>query len=182
VFRVRLTVIALGIACAVPALAGAGQAAAHTPVATPSALNGTWRSATDEMPLSTAFDESVWGKGAKSVRVVEMAVAAAGDATLTVTRRVLDARGRTVEGSTSIEHAELALGAVENTTGVRSDLAVTVRKAERRYPDDPAATWVLSGLRVGVSTFSDDPKTIEIRVDTPEGRGSFWETLRRAAK
>ena len=25
-----------------------------------------------------------------------------------------------------------------------------------------------------VSTFADDPSRIEVRVDTPEGRGSFW--------
>jgi hypothetical protein len=32
---------------------------------------------------------------------------------------------------------------------------------------------------VTVSTFADDSSRIEVRVDTPEGRGSFWETLRR---
>ena len=43
-------------------------------------------------------------------------------------------------------------------------------------------TWrsaVEERLRVTVSTFSDGPSRIEVRVDTPEGRGSFWETLRR---
>jgi hypothetical protein len=65
-------------------------------------------------------------------------------------------------------------------TTFRSDVAVTVKHAERRYPNDPAGTWTLQGLRVTVSTFADDPSRIEVRVDTPEGRGSFWETLRRA--
>ena len=54
-----------------------------------------------------------------------------------------------------------------------------MKQAERRYPDDPAATWKLDGLRVDVATFSDKPGEIEVRVDFPEGRGSFWETLRR---
>jgi hypothetical protein len=63
---------------------------------------------------------------------------------------------------------------------VRSDLAVTVTHAERRYPDDPSGTWPLDGLRVTVSTFADDPARIEVRVDTPEGPGSFWETLHHA--
>ena len=49
------------------------------------------------------------------------------------------------------------LGTAENSTGVRSELAVTVKQAERRYPDDPAATWALDGLRVQVATFSDKP-------------------------
>jgi len=57
---------------------------------------------------------------------------------------------------------------------------VSVRQAERRYPDDPGYTWPVEGLRVGVTTFPDDPAKLEIRVDTREGRDSFWETLRRA--
>ena len=146
------------------------------------ALSGTWMSAADEMRLSTPFDESVWGKNAKSVRTVQMTVQPTGEAMLTVTRKVIDAKGQTVAGSTSIEHANLMLGAVENSTDVRSELAVTVKHAERRYPDDPAATWTLDGLRVEVATFPDQPGEIEVRVDFPEGRGSFWETLRRARK
>lgn len=145
-------------------------------------LAGTWRSAVEETPLSSAFDESVWGKNAKSTRAVEMVVKPTGDATLVVTRRILDARGREIKAATSIEHAELSLGAVSHTIDVRSDLATTVKHAERRYPDDPAGTWPLDGLRVTVSTFSDDPSRIEVRVDTPEGRGSFWETLRQTSR
>jgi hypothetical protein len=145
-------------------------------------LTGTWRSAVEETPLSSSFDESVWGKNAKSTRAVEMTVRPGGDATLTVTRKILDARGREIKPATSIEHAEISIGAVQHTIDVRADLAVTVKRAERRYPDDPAGTWALDGLKVTVSTFSDDPSRIEVRVDTPEGRGSFWETLRRAAR
>jgi hypothetical protein len=146
------------------------------------ALTGTWRSAPDELPLTSTFDESVWGKNARSVRTVEMSVKPGGDATLTVTRKVLDGRGREVKAATSIESAELTLGAVQDTIDVRSNIAVTVRHAERRYPDDPDGTWTLEGLRVSVSTFADDPSRIEVRVDTPEGRGSFWETLRRTGR
>jgi hypothetical protein len=94
-------------------------------------------------------------------------------------RKVVDARGRTVEGSMSLEHVNLALGGVKSSNGVRSDHAATVKNAERRYPDDPEATWMLEGLRVALATFTDKPDEIEVRVDFPEGRGSFWETLRR---
>ena len=174
--RVRLTLIALGTAFALPALAGADVPPTKT---TTPALTGTWRSATEETPLSSPFDESVWGKGAKSTRTVVMTITATGGATLTVTHKVLDAHRRESKAATSIEHADLSIGAVQNTIDVRSDLAVTVKHAERRYPDDPKGTWVLDGLRVTVSTFADDQSRIEVRVDTPEGRGSFWETLRR---
>jgi hypothetical protein len=193
--RVQRTLIALGMAFALPTPIGAfrppemSRRLFHFVVmvllfpgvltADTSALSGTWRSAPDELPLSTTFDESVWGKNAKSIRIVEMAIRPAGDATLTVNRRVVDAKGRTVPGSASIERADLVLATTEKSTGVRSELAVTVKQAERRYPDDPAATWALDGLRVQVATFSDKPGELEVRVDFPEGRGSFWATLRR---
>jgi len=167
---------AFGVLLAVSIL-GPSTAAANT-----ATLTGTWRSAVDETPLSSQFDESVWGKDAKSTRVVEMAVKSAGEATLTVTRKILDARGREFRAATSIEEAEMSIGAVQRTIDGRSDLVVTVKNAKRRYPDDPAGTWQLDGLRVTVSTFSDDPSRIEVRVDTPEGRGSFWETLRRVTR
>ncbi len=167
--RVRLTAIVLGLAFALPAIASASN----------TVLAGTWRSAPEELSLTTDFDESVWGKNAKSVRTVEMAVRANGEATLTVTRKVVDARGRTVKGSTSIEEARLVLGNARPVVADRSELAVDVTSAERRYPDDPGSRWPLDGLRVGVAAFGDDPGTLEIRVDTPEGRGSFWEKVRR---
>jgi hypothetical protein len=146
------------------------------------AITGIWRSAAEETPMSSPFDESVWGKNAKAVRTVDMTIKSNGDATLTVTRKVLDARGREIKVATSIEHADVSIGAVQHSIDVRSDFAVAVKHAERRYPDDPKGTWTLEGLRVTVSTFADDPSRIEVRVDTPEGRGSFWETLRRAKR
>jgi hypothetical protein len=142
-------------------------------------LAGTWKSAPEETPLSTAFDESVWGKNAKSVRTVEMTIKPTGEATLTITRKILDGRRRAITAATSIEKAELSIGAIERTVDVRSDHAVTVKHAERRYPDDPGGTWALDGLRVQLTTFADDQASIEVRVETPEGRGSFWEKLRR---
>jgi hypothetical protein len=177
--RVRLTLIALGIAFALPALAAADES---LKAASDQPLTGTWRSAPDELPLSTSFDESVWGKNAKSVRTVEMVIRPTGDAMLTVTRKVVDGRGRTVPASTSIEHADIVLGPPENSSDVRSDLAVTVKRAERRYPDDPSSSWPLEGLKVGVATFPGASESIEVRVDFPEGRGSFWETLRRSGQ
>jgi hypothetical protein len=181
----------MGMAFALPTLTFAAELPAATPavVATPqsapgsaagtSALSGTWRSAPDETPLSSAFDESVWGKNAVAIRTVQMMVTPKGDATLTVNRKVLDGRKRTVPGSASVEQIQMALGPIEKSTSVRCDLTVAVKRAERRYPDDPGSTWPLEGLKVGVVTFTDDPGAVEIRVDTPEGRGSFWETLRR---
>ena len=57
---------------------------------------------------------------------------------------------------------------------------MTVKNAERRYPDEPEGKWVIDGLKVSVTTFTDDPGMLEVRVDFPEGRGSFWESLHRS--
>lgn len=170
--HIRLTSIVLGLAFALPGIASASN----------TELAGTWRSAPEEISLTTDFDESVWGKNARSVRTVEMSVRPTGEATLTVTRKVVDASGRTVEGSTSIEEAQMVLGSARPTIADRSELQVDVTSAERRYPDDPESRWPLDGLRVGVTAFGDDPGMLEIRVDTPEGRGSFWEKVRRGTR
>ena len=166
-----------------PVQGRASGAAVSSPSARPQAqtLTGTWRSAPYTRRLDTDFDKSVWGPNAESVRTVELNIRAGGEATLTVTTRVLDARRRTVAGSTSIEVAELVIGDPLPTVGVRTDRAVKVTKAERRYPDDPKSTWPIEGLRVQVTTLEDAPGVIDLRFDTPEGRGSFWETLKRAA-
>ena len=155
--------------------------------ATPSAradgqsLTGMWRSEPYTRELGSDFEKSVWGPNAQSVRTVELNIRASGEATLTVTTKVLDARRRTVPGSTSIEIAQLVIGAAQPAVGVRTDRAVKVTSAERRYPDDPKSTWPIEGLRVQVTTLQDAPGTIDLRFDTPEGRGSFWETLKRPA-
>jgi hypothetical protein len=148
--------------------------------AAPRHLVGTWRSATDRMRLATAFDVSVWGQDASSVRDVELNVPATGPATLTVRRKVVDAKGRTVAGSASVEQARIVIGDAQPGQASRLEHEVTVVSAERRYPETPESSWDLEGLEVRLTTFADDEGTVEVRFDTPEGRGSFWETLRKA--
>lgn len=143
-------------------------------------LVGTWRSARDEMKLSSDFDKSVWGANATSVRRVELIVRPGGEATLRVTKHVEDGRKRVVTASTWVEEAQLRLGAVTPGTATRLEHEVTVVSAVRLFPDDKDYRWTLDGLRLKVVTFSDgDGNTLELRYDTPEGRGSFWETLTR---
>ena len=145
-----------------------------------SALVGTWKSAPDEMKLTSDFDQSVWGANATSVRTVELSIQPSGEGTLRVTKKVVDGKGRVVPASTSIEEAQLKLGGAAPGAATRIEHQATVVKAVRLFPDDPADRWPLDGLRVKLVTFADaDDGSIEIRYDTPEGRGSFWETLRR---
>jgi hypothetical protein len=154
---------------------GAATAAVPAP-----ALAGTWKSAAEELPLTSSFDQSVWGANAKSVRTVELRIQPSREATLTINKKVVDARGRTVPASASVEEAKLVIGESHNGIATRIEHDVKVVSAVRTYPDDPGYKWDLAGLRVQVVTFTDgDGNTLEVRVDTPEGQGSFWETLRR---
>jgi hypothetical protein len=167
-----------------PALTSA-QVAAGEVVSTTftTSLAGAWRAAPDEMRLTSAFDESVWGRDAKSVRIVELNVTPTGDGTIKVTRSVVDARGRTVPASTSHEEARIVIGGSRRTVSTRIEHDVKVVSATRTYPDDPGHTWDLAGLKIELVTFEDgDGSTLEVRFDTPEGRGSFWETLRRQGR
>jgi hypothetical protein len=158
------------------------EPAAATSRTVPAHLVGTWRATPDRISLSTAFDESVWGKNATSVREVELNVLPSGQGTLKVVRKVLNARGVAVAGSTSIEQATLTLGGPRDPVASRVEYETMVVNAERRYPDTPNSKWNLEGLRVTVSTLQgEENKSLEIRFDTPEGRGSFWETLRRVS-
>jgi hypothetical protein len=143
-------------------------------------LVGTWKSAPDEMKLTSDFDKSVWGVNATSVRILELTVRPTGDGTLRVTKKVVDGKGRVVPASTSIEETQLKLGGATPGVATRIEHQATVVKAVRLFPDDPDYRWPLDGLQVKLVTFQDgDGNSIEVRYDTPEGRGSFWETLRR---
>ena len=143
------------------------------------ALTGTWKSAPDQMKLTSDFDKSVWGPDASSVRTVDLVVRQSGEATLRVTKKVIDAKGRTVQASTWVEEAQLKIGGSTPGTGPRIEHEATVVSAVRLFPDDKDYRWNIEGLRVKLVTFSDGDGSMEVRYDTPEGRGSFWETLRR---
>ena len=145
-----------------------------------SVLVGTWKSAPDEMKLTSDFDRSVWGPNATSVRTVELTVRPTGEGTLRLTKKVLDGKGRVVPASTWIEETQLKLGGSRPGMATRLEHQATVLKAVRLFPDDPDYRWPLDGLQVKLVTFQDgDNNAIEVRYDTPEGPGSFWETLRR---
>jgi hypothetical protein len=147
------------------------------------ALVGDWKSVPEEIQLTTAFDEAVWGPNAKSVRTVELQIQPSGEGLLKVTKRVVDAKGRKVPASTSVEEAKVTIGGSRDTISTRVEHDVTVQSAARTYPEDPVSRWDLAGLRVQIVTFTDaDHDTLEVRVETPEGRGSFWETLRRDSR
>lgn len=157
------------------------QPAATQAATTPRPLTGTWRSAPDEMKLTSDFDKSVWGANATSVRTVELVVRSNTDATLRVVKRVLDAKGRALPASTWIEESQLRIGAATPGVADRLEHEVTVSSAVRLFPDDKNYRFTIDGLRVKLVTFTArDGNTLEVRYDTPEGRGSFWETLTRA--
>ena len=158
---------------------GAAPAPA-TPFVLPAGLAGTWRSRPEEITLSGDFDRQVWGPDAKSVRTVELTLESSGSGTIRVTRRVLNARGVVIRGSSAIEEAQFALAGPGETVGTRVPFETKITKAERRYPDTPNERWPVDGFRLKLVPFDGDTSRLEVRWDTPEGPGSFWETLRRA--
>jgi len=144
-------------------------------------LVGRWRSAPEEFRLTTDFDVSVWGPNASSVRTVTLTIGDSGQGTLEVVKKVVDARRRTVRASESVEKAQIVVAAPSPAAAGRVEHPVKVTSAERTYPDDPGYRWTLEGLGVKIATVEGGaPDTLEVRFDTPEGRGSFWETLRKA--
>ena len=156
------------------------SAVTGAPAATPVPA-GTWHGKTERLPLTGDFNEKIWGKNATSVRDVTLAVRTGGGATLTISRKVVDARGRVVPGSSSLEEAEVVIGQARRGFASRLDHDVRVVKAERRYPGAPADTWPLESLRVNVVTFTDSRDTLEIRFEPSDGQGSFSEVLTRGA-
>ena len=176
---------ALVVACALGLIATTNIAAYDEDSGTnagafSSALIGAWKSAPDEMKLTTDFDKSVWGPNATSVRTLELTVRPSGEGTLRVIKKVVDGNGRVVPASTWIEETQLKVGGVTPGVATRLEHHATVVKAVRLFPDDPDYRWPLDGLQVKLVTFQDgDSNSLEVRYDTPEGRGSFWETLRR---
>jgi hypothetical protein len=147
----------------------------------PAALVGTWKAKTEKLPLTGDFNEKVWGPGAQSVRDVTLAIRQGGDATMTVTRKVIDKAGKTVPGSARTEVVELKVGAGKPGFATRVDHAVQVVNAERRYSDNPADRWTLQNLRVNVVTFTDGADTVEVRFEPDDGQGAFSELLTKGA-
>ncbi len=166
----------------------AGADAHHTsaekpgPVAgVPASLVGRWRSASFELDLVSDLHRSVYGPNARSVRVSEMVIRPSGEGTFTVTNLVRNRRGLAVAGTRSVEELRFVLGSRETAPGDRTRYAVKVERAERRYTDEPAGTFPLDGARLEVYLPSAGKGPVEVRYDTPEGSGSFWETLQPAA-
>jgi hypothetical protein len=146
----------------------------------PASLVGRWTSAPFELALTSDFHRSVYGNGARSVRTVTMIVRPSGESVFTVTNTVRDGRGREVTGTREIEELRFTMGELVEEPGRQPRYTTRVARAERRFSDDPASAFPLDGAQLALYSTEGTP-TIEVRFDTPEGTGSFWETLRRAA-
>lgn len=148
----------------------------------PNWLAGRWTAPPFETALSSDFHRSVYGPGARSVRRLELTIRPSGDGTFTVTNSVLDRRGKTVPGTRQIEELTFTIGGLTREPGYQPRYSCLIVKAERRYPDDPASTFPLDGAKLELLLPEGKTGALDIRFDTPEGRGSFWETLRPAGR
>jgi hypothetical protein len=148
----------------------------------PGWMAGRWTAAPFEVTLSDDFHRSVYGPDARSVRLVNLAIRPTGEGTFTVTNSVRDRSGRTVAGTREIDEVTFTIGDLRREPGYQPRYTSHIVKAERRYPDDPSSTFPLDGAKLELFVPEGKTGTLDVRFDTPEGRGSFWETMRPAQR
>jgi len=179
-------------------LALGGPSSAQTPAATsprqvtdeeksrtsetvfPAWIAGRWTASPFDVELNSDFHRSVYGAGARSVRLVSLTIRPTGEGTFTVTSSVRDRSGRTVPGTREVEEVRFTVGDLTREPGYQPHYTGRIVRAERRYPDDPGSTVQLDGAKLDLFVPDSKAGALNVRFDTPEGRGSFWETLRRA--
>jgi hypothetical protein len=145
-------------------------------------LAGRWTAPPFEIVLSSDFHRSVYGPNARSVRSVTLTIRPSGDGTFTVTNSVRDRSGKTVPGTRQIDEVTFTIGDLKRERGYQPRYTSHIVKAERRYPDDPQSTFPLDGVKLELFVPEGKTGALDVRYDTPEGRGSFWETLRPAVR
>jgi len=146
----------------------------------PAWMAGQWTATPFDVELNSDFHRSVYGAGARSLRLVNLTIRRTGEGTFTVTSSVRDRSGRTVAGTREIEEVRFSVGDLTREPGYQPHYTGRIVRAERRYPDDPGSAVALDGAKLDLFVPDSKAGTLNVRFDTPEGRGSFWETLRRA--
>ena len=152
-------------------------AAITSRAAVPASLAGRWQSAPFELSLTSDLQVSVFGNGARSVRSVTMTIGPSGQGVFRVTNSVRDRRRRLIRATQETQEVSFSIGDVVEEPGRLPHYSTRVVKAERRFADDPSTVFPRDGVTLAIYP-RDVPGTIEVRFDTPEGTGSFWETLR----
>ena len=145
----------------------------------PGWMAGQWTASPFDVELDSDFHRSVYGAGARSVRLVNLTIRPTGEGTFSVTSSVRDRSGRTVTGTREIEEGRFTVGDLMREPGYQPHYTGRIVRAERRYPDDPGSTVPLDGAKLDLFVPDGKTDTLNVRFDTPEGRGSFWETLHR---
>lgn len=146
----------------------------------PASLAGRWQSAPFELSLTSDFHRSVYGSGARSVRSVTMTIEPSGEGVFRVTSSVHDRQGRVVAGTQEIEDVKFTVGDLVEEAGRQPHYTSRIVHSERRFVDEPSSAFPRDGVTLRIYLLQDKPGAVEVRFETPEGTGSFWETLRRA--
>ena len=179
-------VLALGVPLSAQAVTSQHQGGKENPVTNetvfPASMAGRWTAMPLEVKLSSDFHRSIYGPDARSVRMVNVTLDPSGGGTFTVTSSVRDRQGRTVPGTREIDDVRFTMGELAHEIGYQPHYTTHIAKAERRYPDDPSSTFTLDGVKLEFFVPEGKADTMDVRFDTPDGRGSFWETLRRAPR
>jgi hypothetical protein len=145
------------------------------------ALAGVWKAQELKVPAATDLDRQVWGENASKVRNVQLLLEPNGSGTLRIASSVVDSKGRPKQYSESVIEARVTL-AEPPAGGDRVQPQVTVVSAEERYLDDPKDVRKLDGVKLKVDLQTLDSPILNIFFETPQGNGSFGESLQRAIK
>lgn len=145
----------------------------------PAAWVGTWTAPQYKVARTADLDVAVWGRNVFATRDVDLSVEPDGDATLKVVESIVDQRGRRKPFATSITEARLQIRAEDAASAAPRPL-VLVTSADMRYADDPADRYDRKTLVVKLSLVPGRTDAMNLRFDTPEGRGSFGDTLTRS--
>ncbi len=163
----------------VSALALSPAFAADAPVVPE--LAGLWKAKELKVPASSDLDRQVWGEDASKVRNVQLALEADGSATLRIEQSVVDSKGRPKQYSQSVVEAKLRVSEPAGDSD-RVKPKVTVVSAQERYLDDPKDVRTIDGLDVSLDLMTRESPDLNIFYETPQGNGSFGETLQRQKK
>ncbi|MGE0394288.1 MAG: hypothetical protein AB7I25_07815 [Vicinamibacterales bacterium] len=145
------------------------------------ALAGVWKAQELKVPAATDLDRQVWGENASKVRNVQLLLEPDGAGTLRIASSVVDSKGRPKQYSQSVIEARVTLSEPP-AGGDRVQPQVTVVSAEERYLDDPKDVRKLDGVRLKVDLQTLDSPILNIFYETPQGNGSFGESLQRTTR
>jgi hypothetical protein len=111
-------------------------------------MAGRWTASPFDVELNSELHRSVYGAGARSVRLVDLTIRPTGEGTFTVTTSVRDRSGRRCAARARSRKCVSRIGDLTREPGYQPHYTSRIVHAERRYPDDPSSTFPFDGAKL----------------------------------